>query len=335
MRKRFLLTGLIVAALAAVGWYVWDTHYRQDPNLLTLYGNVDIRQVSAAFEISGRIASMAVEEGDQVKAGDELAKLTTRTIDLQIAEARAQVDSAQAQLDRMINGSRPQEVRQARDRVEQSEAQLKLAQQRLKRLEDANDGEYGLAVSKLDIEEAQTQVTVADATLKEARETYSLAKEGPRREDVNRSRAQLAQAKAQLAQLKHRIEQSTLKSPADAVVRSRVQEPGDMTSASHPVYTLAKTSPKWVRTYVSEPYLSRLRPGMAAKVYTDSEPEKPVVGTIGYISSVAEFTPKEVQTEDLRTALVYEVRVIVKDPKNQLRLGMPATVRIELGGSEE
>jgi len=114
-------------------------------------------------------------------------------------------------------------------------------------------------------------------------------------------------------------------------VRARLLEPGDLASPQRPVFTLAITQPKWVRAFVPEPRLSQIRPGMAASVSTDSDPEHPLAGRIGFISSVAEFTPKTVQTEELRTSLVYEVRVEVDDPANALRLGMPATVRIDLG----
>ena len=98
-----------------------------------------------------------------------------------------------------------------------------------------------------------------------------------------------------------------------------------------PAFSLALTEPKWVRVYVSEPDLGRIRPGMEARVFTDSHPDRPVDGKIGYISSVAEFTPKSVQTEELRTNLVYEVRIVVSDTDNVLRLGQPATVRISTG----
>lgn len=152
-----------------------------------------------------------------------------------------------------------------------------------------------------------------------------------RAEDIAAAEAQLKASEAQLAQLRHQIDLGRLRAPTDAVVRSRLREPGDMVTSQVPVFTLALTKPKWVRVYVGEPDLGKIKPGMAAQVFTDSHPDRPIAGKVGYISSVAEFTPKSVQTEELRTSLVYEVRVVVEDPGNVLRLGQPATVRLTVG----
>ena len=149
--------------------------------------------------------------------------------------------------------------------------------------------------------------------------------------DIAAAEAQLKASEAQLAQLRHQIDLGRLRAPTDAVVRSRLREPGDMVTSQVPVFTLALTKPKWVRVYVGEPDLGKIKPGMAAQVFTDSHPDRPIAGKVGYISSVAEFTPKSVQTEELRTSLVYEVRVVVEDPGNVLRLGQPATVRLTVG----
>jgi HlyD family secretion protein len=149
---------------------------------------------------------------------------------------------------------------------------------------------------------------------------------GPRDEEVAGAEAQLEASKAQLAVLQHQISQGELKAPADAIVRSRLLEPGDMVTPQRPVFALALPRPKWVRIYVSEPDLGRIEPGMGARILTDSYPDQPIAGTVGYISSIAEFTPKSVQTEELRTSLVYEVRIVTEDKGNRLRLGQPATV---------
>ena len=138
---------------------------------------------------------------------------------------------------------------------------------------------------------------------------------------------------AQLALLKQELKDAQLFAPTDATVRNRILEPGEMSSPTRPVLTLAVTDPKWVRVYVDEPNLSRLHPGMRAAVSVDSYPGRTFPGWVGYISSVAEFTPKNIETEDLRTSLVYEVRVFVHDPGDMLRLGMPATVRIPFAQS--
>jgi HlyD family secretion protein len=133
---------------------------------------------------------------------------------------------------------------------------------------------------------------------------------------------------AGLLLLNIRLSDMTLKAPATGIVRSRIMEPGEMAGPAQPVLTLSLIDPKWARVYVTEPDLGRISSGMPAKVYSDSFPGEPIEGWIGFISPTAEFTPKTVQTEELRTKLVYEVRVFVKDPGDKLRLGMPVTVMV-------
>lgn len=155
---------------------------------------------------------------------------------------------------------------------------------------------------------------------------------GARAEDVAGSEAQVKAAQAQVALLAHQIEQGELKAPVDAVVRSRLLEAGDMATPQRPVFALALDQPKWVRIYVGETDLGRVQPGMAARVWTDSHPA-PLNGHVGYISSVAEFTPKSVQTEELRSSLVYEVRVLVDDSAGVFKLGQPASVQLVPGAT--
>ena len=156
---------------------------------------------------------------------------------------------------------------------------------------------------------------------------------GPRKEDIAQAQAQLEAARAELALMQHELEEAELKAPIDAVVRARLLEPGDMASPQRPAFTLAITDPKWVRAYVAEPDLGRIQAGQEASVTTDSQPDHAIAGKVGYIASVAEFTPKTVQTEELRSSLVYEIRVMVDDREDRLRLGMPATVSLRLAPS--
>jgi HlyD family secretion protein len=153
---------------------------------------------------------------------------------------------------------------------------------------------------------------------------------GPRPEEVAEAEARLRAAEAQLALLQQQLADAQLVAPVHGTVRTRLMEPGEMASPQKPVFSLAVTDPKWVRAYVSEPDLGKVSPGMAASVMVDSFPQRRFEGWVGFISPIAEFTPKTVQTTELRTSLVYEVRVFVKDPEDALRLGMPATVSLSL-----
>jgi len=330
MTKKPLLAGAVVL-LAAVAISVWYFDRKPaDANTLVLYGNVDLRQVSLAFNESERIAKLGVQEGDHVKAGQVLGELDTRTLQLRIAQADAQIRVQQQALQRLKSGSRPEEIAQSRAQGDAAAADAALAQQQLDRLQSIRQTTSGRAVSQQDLDNALARRKVAEAQLASARKAQQLVVSGPRKEDVAQAQAQLDVSEAALALLQHQLTQSVLKAPIDAVVRARLLEPGDMASPQRPVFTLAITDPKWVRAYVAEPDLGRIKPGMPATLSTDSHPGEALDGKIGYISSVAEFTPKTVQTEELRSSLVYEVRVLVDDTDDRLRLGMPATVRIAL-----
>lgn len=332
MKKPLIALGLLVVLV--LGAWAW-MHQRDKGHdgALVLYGNVDIRQVALAFDGSGRVADMKVDEGDAVKAGQVLATLDTQTLALQAEQAQAQIGVQQQNLLRLKNGSRPEELAQARSSLSAAQAEAARAQKDLARLQGIADNTGGRGVSAQDLDRAQAAAQVADAQAAQKRDALRLAEIGPRKEDIAATEAQLKASEAQLALLQHQVSQGRLISPSDAVVRSRLLEPGDMATPQKAVYALAITEPKWVRVYVSEPDLGKVKPGQTARVTTDSAPGQPIAGKVGYISSVAEFTPKSVQTEELRTSLVYEVRVIVQDKDNALRLGQPATV--VLGGDAQ
>ena len=329
--KKLLIAAVLGLALVIGGLLWWRSDDTGATTALILYGNVDIRQVSLAFDGSGRVAELRAEEGDKVRAGAVLAVLDTRTLALQAEQARYQIDVQQQALLRLRNGSRPEEVVQARSRVAAAQADASQAAADLERLKRVAATTQGRGVSAQDLDRARSHLLVAQAKVAEQGEALRLTELGPRAEDVAAAQAQLEAARAQLALLQHQIAQGELRAPADAIVRSRLLEPGDMATPQRPVFALALMQPKWVRVHVGEPDLGRVRPGMAASVVTDSRPGQPMAGKVGYISSVAEFTPKSVQTPELRTSLVYEVRVLVDDPQDVLRLGQPATVQLATG----
>jgi HlyD family secretion protein len=333
MNKKPILIGAIVllAGAALAAWYF--NRPTVDAHSLVLYGNVDLRQVSLAFNGSERIDKLHVQEGDHVKAGQLLGQLDTRTLQLQATQSEAQIAVQTQALQRLKSGSRPEEIAQSRAQVAAALADAELARQQLERLQSIRQTTVGRAVSQQDIDAAQARQKVALAQLESARKAQQLVVTGPRKEDIAQARAQLDVATAALGVLKHQLQEAQLKAPIDAVVRARLMEPGDMASPQRPVFTLAITDPKWVRAYVTEADLGRVKPGMAATLNTDSHPGQPLQGKVGYISSVAEFTPKTVQTEELRSSLVYEIRVLADDPQDRLRLGMPVTVRLALDGT--
>lgn len=333
MRKltaiRVVLVILLAAAVGGAAW--WYLHRRPASDDLILFGNVELRQVTLAFNGSERIAEVLVEEGSLVDKGQVLARLDTSRLAPQVAQAEAQVASQQAVVNRLRNGSRPEEIAQARAQLEAAQAEALNA----RRQRDRREALAARSIaSEQETDIAKAAADIADAKVVVNQRALELAIAGPRAEDIAQAEAQLRMSQAQLALLRQQLADAELKSPVDAVVRSRLMEPGEMASTTRPAFSLATKDPKWIRAYVSETQLGHVRPGMRATVTVDSFPGQPFEGWVGFISPVAEFTPKNIQTEDLRTSLVYEVRVFVTDPDNQLRLGMPTTVKLLVGNGE-
>jgi len=330
MTRKLVVLG-VLAAMAAGGFYWWRNYHGHESHELVLYGNVDLRQVQLSFNNSDRIAEVLVQEGDRVGKGQVLARLDTSRLEPQLAQATAQAAAQRQVVARLRNGSRPEEIAQARANVDSAAADLVNARRQYERLKNAAEISAGRAVRQQDVDIAKAALQVAEAKVAVNQKTLDLAVLGPRKEDIAENEARLRANEAQVALLRQQLADSQLLAPTDAVVRTRILEPGEMVTPQSPVFALAITDPKWVRAYVSEPDLGRVKPGVAASIAVDSFPKHRFDGWIGFISPVAEFTPKAVQTEELRTSLVYEVRVFVKDPEDALRLGMPASVYLGPG----
>jgi HlyD family secretion protein len=322
-RKPLLVAGLILLIVAggAAAWWAVERNGAVKP--LVLLGNVEIRQVNLAFKVAGRIASLGVDEGDRVEAGQVLASLEKSYFEDDLAQARAQCGQAEANLAKMEAGSRPEDIAQARAVVAEREATLANAQITLERAQRLLQTEAGTRRSFDDAQAAQRE---AAARLNSARQALRLQEVGFRQEDIDAARAQVAERRATVAQYERRLADAELVAPSPGVVLSRVRENGAIVSVGDTVYVLSLVSPVWVRTYVSEPDLGRVKPGMAVRVVTDGPGAPAFTGRVGYIAPTAEFTPKTVETRELRTALVYRLRVVVEDPGGNLRQGMPVTI---------
>ncbi len=329
MRRRIIvLLVLVVAISGGFAWW-WFSQNGNGNGPLVLYGNVDLRQVDLAFNDGGRIAQVLVDEGAKVKQGEVLARLDTSRIEPQVAQAEATVAAQAATVEKLHNGNRPEDIAQAQANVDAARANAHNAElnyDRLVKLQQSPSGSPSVTQSQIDAAKATRDSAVAQ--LEVASQALILAKAGPRKEDIAVAEAQLRAAQAQLALLRQQLKDATLVAPSGGIIRSRLLEPGEMASAAKPVLSIAIVSPKWVRAYVSEPDLVKVAPGARATVTVDGDSQS-FSGHIGFISPVAEFTPHAIQTAELRTSLVYEVRVLVDDPKDVLRLGMPATVHLE------
>src|SRR5512135_3284202 len=311
MKAKIAAPLALVALLAgaAAAWYLLAQRAQAPSDVLRLQGNVDIRQVELAFNAAGRIERMLVHEGERVQQGQLLAMLDTRRMQHAVDLAQAQLDAQREVVARMRAGSRPQEIEQARA--------------------NAQAAQHFIAAQQAD--DARALSEAADARLKAAEEALRLVVLGPRTEDIAAAEATLEANRAALALAQRDLAEGSLHAPSAGVIENRVLEPGDMASPQTPVFTLALGEPLWVRAYVRGPDLGRIHVGDRATASTDSYPGKQYRAWIGFISPTAEFTPKSVETEEVRTQLVYQVRVFVCAPQDELRLGMPASVEIPLG----
>ena len=319
------VAGVALVAAAAFAWHHWP---RPTAEWLTLYGNVDIRQVDLAFNSIGRLQELRREEGDQVKAGETIALLEPETYQDLATLARARAEAQQIALRRLETGSRPEEIARDRALVEANRAALTDAEILLKRRTDLLQTGN---VSRQLYDDAKNAFDAARARLDVTSQALRLTEIGPRQEDIDQAKALLLSQKAMQSLAERRLTDTELKAPADGVVLSRIVEPGAMVGPNTPIFTIALTDKVWVRTYISEPNLGRIRPGLEVKITSDTDPGHSYDGWIGFISPTAEFTPKTVETTELRTQLVYRLRVFVRTPDDRLRQGMPVTIRVPLG----
>ena len=320
----------IVLVLLGLTW-LWMQRDGRGTAAVRLYGNVDIREVQLAFRQPGRIAAMTFEEGDQVATGARMAVLDAGPYRDGLAAADAAVAVARAERDKLRNGLRPQELVRAREALRQASAVATEADRNLQR-------QLGLqasgAASQRTLDVARAAQEQAAAGLKSAQAALSQAQEGARSEDIEAAEARLQAAQAARAQAATALADATLLAPGPGTVITRVREPGSMVNGQTPVYVLSLDRPVYVRAYVGETELGRIAPGARVTLRSDSS-TRVYHGQVGFISPRAEFTPKTVETTDLRTDLVYRLRIVVTDSDAALRQGMPVTIDVNAAPSDK
>lgn len=324
---RWIIAGLLViGALALLGWYV-ISRQRATQDAIELMGNIDVRQVDLAFKVDGRIDQLNVDEGDSVTTGEVLAALDKSYFNDDLRVLRAKRQNLAASLAKLEHGSRPEEIAEARAETADRKATLVKAKEDLHRAETlVSKG----GVSKQDLDKYRSALDSAQAQYEVAQEAQRLVEIGPRQEDIDMARALLGEQDATIVQSERRLADADLLAPNDGIILTRARERGAIVQPGETIFALTLISPVWVRTYVNERDLGLIEPNMSAEVVTDSAPNRPYAARIGFISPTAEFTPKTVETRELRTDLVYRLRVVVDNPDGGLRQGMPVTVRLKL-----
>ena len=283
MKKKIIALILILLIAGIVIFFT--SNKNKATNNLTLFGNIEIRQVDLSFQVAGKVEKLFKEEGDTVKSGELIAILDSRDYEANYTKATATV---------------AQTLAISNDASSKFERQAPL-------MEDNT-------ISKQDYD-----------TLLNNRD---------------RAKADYDAAIANKALAKNQLDYTKLYAPEDGIIMIRIQEPGATVNKGQPIFTMAKTKPVWVRAYVNETDLGNIKYGQEVNVYTDTKDPKTgnkrtYKGQIGYISPVAEFTPKTVQSTDVRTNLVYRIRVYINDIDEYLRQGMPVTINVDLNSGTE
>ncbi|MBX9297859.1 secretion protein HlyD [Chromobacterium vaccinii] len=324
MKKWMAPAALLLAAALAGGYYLYQRE-AEAARQGTLYGNVDIREVALAFRVSGRLASVQVDEGDSVQPGQILARLDVEPLKNSLNAALANEAALAARNTLMRKGSRSEDIAQARARLEAAQAAVIQSESEYRRQRDLVPA--GGSSRQL-LEAARSQRDQSLAQRNAAAQQLKALVAGFRPEEIAESDAQLKQARASVASARLALKDASLQSPSAGIILARAVEAGSMVQAGTPAFTLSLRQPVWVRAYVGETQLGKFAAGTEVRVSSDSHPDKTYRGVVGFVSPTAEFTPKSVETPDLRTALVYRIRVVVGEADAALSQGMPVTVRL-------
>jgi HlyD family secretion protein len=308
-KKRIVPVVLLLAAAGAAAWY-WYRVRGEEDGRLRLAGTIEARTVEVGSLVGGRVAAVHVEEGAAVAAGQPLVTFEPDLLDLDLAQQRALVEQTRANLARVESGPRSEEV--ARARIEWQAAEID--RKRLQSLWEAG------VISRQQYDGAVVRERTARETLREA-------ERGSRQEDVAAARAALVREEERLAYLARQRQEMVVAAPAAGVVETLDLRPGDLVAANQPVASILESGQLWVRVYVPEPALGRVRVGQAAAVEVDSFPGRAFPGRVVEIRDQAEYTPRNVQTLDQRSDQFFGVKVRV-EPAPELKAGMSALVRL-------
>ncbi|MFW2524420.1 HlyD family efflux transporter periplasmic adaptor subunit [Aliarcobacter butzleri] len=322
--KKKLTIALIILLISFISYKIYSNIFLKNENNLTFYGNIDTRTVNVGFRFLGKIENITKDEGEIVKKDEILVKLDTASLEKSLEELNEKIFASKLELSKLQTGYRQEEILEAKAAMEE-------AIENLNKTKDTYNRQTNLFKTKSTSEEnftiSQLNYKQALATLDKAKALYELRKNGYRDEDIKIQESNLKSLEIQAEKLKIDLNDSVIKAPVDGVILTRFKEIGAITNAGESILEIAKTDEFWVRAYIDEKNLGNIRPGLKMSIQTDSRSEN-YEGVIGFISPVAEFTPKNIETQELRADLVYSFRVIVKNPDDKIRQGMPVTLKI-------
>lgn len=376
MKKRIVIAGVILATvLGLLGWRVWRQN-RSSSSVVRLSGNIEMVTVDVSFRIPGRLAQRPVDEGDHAEKGQVVAVLDDSDLQRELAQRQGEVQTAQAAVDELLAGSRPEEIAQAKAAAEKAQNALddllagarpeeiaaaeatvartqadetnakslydravEMRQNQFATAKEVDDAKAAYDSAHARVLEAQENLKLVKAgsrkdlieqarsALRQAQDAYDMVKAGPRKETIEQARGRLAQAQAALGLAQVRVNDATIHAPISGMVLAKDAEPGEYLSPGTPVITLGDVTNVYLRAFVSESDMGRVKLGQQAKVTIDGT-ARVFAGRVSFISPQAEFTPKNVQTEKERVKLVYRIKIDLPNPDMELKAGMPADAEI-------
>jgi HlyD family secretion protein len=327
MKKKRIFIVFAVIVIGIVILVMYNIKKQKDNGAMILSGNVEVTEINVGFKASGRVMERLVDEGDKVKTGDLLARLDSAEISSVVAQGRASLDEATVKLSELSAGSRLQEIEQAKAQMNAQEAELQKVKKDYERAEILYKN-GAISASQFDV--ARSSYDARTALHRNALELLSLVREGPRKEEINIAGHRVKQARAVLAASEERLKDTIIYAPMNGVVLRKYVEGGETVASGTPVVTIGDLEHPWIKVYVKEDRLGQVKLGQKAKITVDTFKGKVYEGAVTFISSEAEFTPKNVQTQEERVKLVFGVKVRAKNVNDELKPGMPADVRIEL-----
>ena len=312
MKKLFLFLPFFLILFTACSKEYEETKF---------YGNVDVRTVSLAFRVSGRLNTLNYDEGQNLKKGDVIATIENSIFKENLNQINAQIKLQEIQIQKLEKGYRPEEIQKAKAQLSEVKANLDKTNKDFKRAQKLLKSK---SISTQSYDNTKATALNLKAQYNYAKSSLQLLQNGYEKEDILSAKATLESLIAQRNILQINLDDTVLYSPVDGTIITKVYEVGSIVNASQTIVEVAKSDEYWVRSYISEKYLGIVKAGMKASVSTDSN--KSYEGVVSFISPLAEFTPKTVQTEDLRTDLVYRFRIVLKNVDHDLKQGMPVTI---------
>jgi HlyD family secretion protein len=326
-KKKLIRLILIVAAIAGTALYFYDRWKSERPvTTLKISGNIEAHESVVGFKVPGRLVELPVEEGQEVKAGDLLAKLDQNDYRQQVDIDEATVRTREDELRLALAGCRALEKKAAEQAMLDARADLELKKSDFRRYQALFEKDE---VSAQVRDTAATNLDRARATYERARQNYDQVVEGTRKEQITIDRANVRTARQALELSRIRLGYTVLPAPVSGVVQVRQAELGEVMAPGTPVVTIADLDHLWLRGYIAETDLGRVRLGEPATVTTDTYPGKAYRGRVSFVASTAEFTPKSVETHKERVMLVYRIKIDLDNPNHELKPGMPADAAIQ------